>query len=332
MAAAHESTQHALSATAALDPAAIEQLHAAARRYARAYTTMPPMSLFTQLVELRRTVWDLLDQTRRPRQQTELYLIAGLITGLMASVSWDLGHPDVAEEQAQAAITYGSVIEHLPLMSWARALQATVTFWGGRPRQAEKVAAAALELAPPGTARVRLHAVHARALAMLGARGEVAEAVERATDELGSTDRDEFFSAGGELAFGSARLSLCAASSYIALGEPAAAEREAQAALDEWARTPEGDRWLPGELSARADLVAARVLDDSLDGVVEALKPVLKLSPDRRTEALTRRLAELRRAVSAPRFRGSPSATEIGEQIEAWTARTVARPSLPPVG
>jgi hypothetical protein len=155
--AGRESVQHAINAASALDPSALEHLHDAARRAARAYYVAPPLPMLTDLVRLRDTVYEQLTRTRKPRQQTELYLLAGLVCGLLSSVSWDLGQPEVAENQARTAHTYGSVIDHPSLCAWSRALQVSVMFWTARPRHAASLAAAALETAPVGTARARLH-------------------------------------------------------------------------------------------------------------------------------------------------------------------------------
>jgi hypothetical protein len=73
--------------------------------------------MLTDLVALRDTVYAQLDRTHKPRQQAELYLVAGQVCGLLSSVSFDLGHPGVAEELARAAHTYGSVIDHPSLCS-----------------------------------------------------------------------------------------------------------------------------------------------------------------------------------------------------------------------
>ncbi|HEU0087894.1 MAG TPA: hypothetical protein VFQ77_09610 [Pseudonocardiaceae bacterium] len=115
MNAGRESMEHAIEAASALDPSALEHLHYAATRAARAYYVTPPLVMLTDLVRLRDTVYEQLDRTHKPRQQAELYLLAGLVCGLLSSVCWDLGHPEVAEEQARAAHTYGSVIDHRSL-------------------------------------------------------------------------------------------------------------------------------------------------------------------------------------------------------------------------
>jgi len=179
-------------------------------------------------VQLRDTAYEQLDRTRKPRQQAELYLVAGQVCGLLSSVSWDLGHAEVADEQARAAYTYGQVIDHPSLCAWARALQVTVAFWSGQPRRAATIAEAALAAAPTGTARARLHSVHARSLAMIGARQEVHAALNAAADELDRSGDDPFLDeTGGELGSDRSRRALCAGASFVALGDGAQAETEA---------------------------------------------------------------------------------------------------------
>ncbi|MBB5801510.1 tetratricopeptide (TPR) repeat protein [Saccharothrix ecbatanensis] len=331
MAAGRESVEHAIQAASALDPSALEQLHAEAQRAARAYYVTPPLHLLGDLVRLRNTVYRQLDRTHKPRQQAELYLIAGQVCGLLSSVSWDLGHPDVAEEQARAAHTYGSVIEHSSLQAWARALQVTITFWSGRPRQAAALAAAALDTAPDGTARARLHSVHARALALLGARQEVAVALALADEELDRAGQDPFLDeTGGELGFDRSRRALCAGAAYVSLADGERAEAEATAALNLFVTTPAASKWAAGALSARVDLGAARTIRGDLAGAEDALAEVFALDPEYRTEALNLRLLNLGHMLGGTRFRGAVEAGRLGERIEDFAALSPARSSTRP--
>jgi len=324
--AGRESVEHSIEAASALDASALDQLHGAAQRAARDYYVAPPLALLTDLVQLRNTVYQQLDRTHKPRQQAELYLIAGQACGLLSSVSWDLGYSDVSDEQARAAHTYGSVIDHPSLCAWARALQVTVMFWQGRPRRAASLAAAALETAPAGTASARLHAVHARALALIGARQEVSAALDAAADELDRAGDDAFLDEiGGELGFDRSRRALSAGTSFVALGDGARAEPEAVAALELFGEMPARVRFAAGELGARIDLSAARTLRGDLAGAQDALVPVFALDPARRTEALSRRLTSLGRVLGTVRYRGAVEAARIGEAIEDFTAGSLAQ-------
>lgn len=324
--AGRESVEHAVKAASALDPSALEHLHDAAGHAARAYYVTPPLVMLTDLVRLRDTVYEQIDRTHKPRQQAELYLLVGQVCGLLSSVSWDLGHPEVSEEQARAAHTYGSVIDHPSLCAWARALQATVMFWTGRPRRGANLAATALETSPVGTARARLHSVHARSLALIGARQEVRAALDAAADELQRTGDDPFLDEiGGELGFDRSRRALSAGASYVALGEGEQAETEATTALVLFGELPESTRWAAGELGARVDLAAARTLRGDLAGAEDALVAVFALDPERRTEAVARRLTNLGRVLGTVRYRDAVEASRIGEAIEEFTVYSLPR-------
>lgn len=322
MAEAREARQHSVSAAQGIDPGALEQLHAEAARLARAYLSTPPLTLFGELTGLRTEVRNQLDHTRKPRQEAELYLVLGQVSGLLASVSTALGHLEAAEEQARAAYTYGRIIDHLSLCAWARALHTAVLVWAGRPRHAAGIAATALEVAPVGTAQARLHAVQARALAMLGARDEVTTAVHAAQDALDAAGDDLLLDeVGGELGFDRSRVALCASTAYVILGEPGNAEPAAQQALDLFTSCP----WSVGETGARIDLGTARVQRGDLAGAEDALTPVFEFQTDRRTEALSRRLSGLGQVLGSPHYRRSTEAVRIGGAIEEFTATALPR-------
>jgi hypothetical protein len=333
MSTGRDSVEHAIHSAAALDPAALEQLHAEAQRAASAYFVTAPLAMLTDLVRLRDTVYEQLDRTQKPRQKAELYLIAGQVCGLLSAVSFDLGHPDVADEQARAAHTYGSVIDHPSLQAWARALQVTVTFWSQRPRRAVTIATEALETAPRGTARVRLHSVRARALAMIGARQEVGADLDAATDQLNYAGNDEFLDETvGELGFDRSRRALCAGAAYVLLGDGDRGAAEAAEALALFREVPEEIRWKAGMLGATVDLGTARALRGDLAGAEAALSQVFELAPERRTEALSRRLLHLDRMLGTQQFRGAVEARRIGDQIEDFTTGSldpsISRPAI----
>ncbi|AYF75293.1 hypothetical protein D7D52_17030 [Nocardia yunnanensis] len=333
--AAHESVSHAIAAAAALDPSALEHLHAAADKAARAYYTTPTMEMLTDLVALRNLIYVQMDRTRKPLQAADLYLLAGQACGLLSSVSWDLGLLGAADEQARAAYSYGCAIDHPSLKAWARALQVTASFWAGTPRQAHKIAAAALPDAPRGTARARLHSVNARALALVGAHDEVRDELDSASTELERAGADAFLDdIGGELAFDLPRRGLCAGAAYVVLGDGERAEQEAQAAVALFAEVPDSNRWGAGALSAQVDLGAARTLRGDLAGAADALADVFKVEPSKRTEAVAQRLNALAKTLGTARFRGAAEAIELGAKIEDFTtislARTAAVRALPP--
>lgn len=199
-------------------------------------------------------------------------------------------------------------------------------FWTARPRRAASLADAALETAPVGTARARLHSVRARSLALIGARQEVRAALDAAADELQCAGDDPFLDEiGGELGFDHARRALCAGTSFVALGDGEQAETEATAALALFGEWPERSRFVAGELGARVDLATARTLRGDLAGAEDALVEVFALDPERRTETVIRRLTNLGRVLGSARYRDAVEAGRIGDAIEDFTARSIPR-------
>jgi tetratricopeptide (TPR) repeat protein len=200
--------------------------------------------MLTDLVRLRDTVYEQLDRTHKPRQQTELYLLAGQFWGLLSSVSLGLGRMDMAQAQAQAAHTYGSVIDHQSLRAWVRTLQSNVYLWCDRPRQAISVAESALSDAPRGTARARLHAAQGRAVAILGGYDEATTALDSSSHELDVCGNDPLMGEiGGEFGFDRARHALCIGAAYVLLGNAPLAEARATRALELFDARPPHERW-----------------------------------------------------------------------------------------
>ncbi len=157
MNAAHESSEHAAAfESASVGPNALEQLGEDILRIARAYVHAPPLPLLAELIRVRDRAYWLLDRTRNPAQQRDLYLAAGQACGLLASASFDLGHPHAAAQQARAARAYGEIIQVRELSAWADGMLACVELWAGRPGQALLLAERGLTVAPDGTCRVRL--------------------------------------------------------------------------------------------------------------------------------------------------------------------------------
>ncbi|MGH3841149.1 MAG: hypothetical protein ACRDS0_06875 [Pseudonocardiaceae bacterium] len=160
---------------------------------------------------------------------------------------------------------------------------------------------------------------------MIGARQEVRAALNAADDELQRAGEDAFLDEiSGELGFCHARRALCAGTSFVVLGDGEQAEREALAALALFAEMPECVRWA-GELGARVDLGAARTLRGDLAGAEDSLEVVFALEPERRTEAVARRLTNLARVLRATRYRNAAEARRISDAIEDFTAFSLSR-------
>jgi hypothetical protein len=318
-----DSRDHAaVAAAGGVAGATLEQLHAEVRRLAHAYASTAPLVLLSELIRTRDLAYELLDQTGRPAQLAELYLVAGQVCGLAATTAFDLGYRDVAEDHGRAAWTYAEMLDHRALCAYARGVQATIAFWSGRPREGLRYVNSGLPYAV-GPAAVRLHAIGARASALVedGAH-KAREALRLATeiaDRNGPGDEmtDEI---GGEFAFGRPRFALCAGAVQVTLGDGRSGARSASEALELYRHLATDERRWAVEYGAWMDLATARILQDDLEGAAEALTPALSLDQQRRTARLAQRLVTLRASVGQARYRDSPTARHIADAIDDFTS------------
>jgi len=328
VAVAHESSEHAaLTESVSLGATTLEQLHDDVVWLARAYVGTPPFPVLRETSRVRNRAYLLLSRTQRPRQRRHLYLVAGQLCGLLASASFDLGYPGAAAAQARAAWTYGAIAEHDELLAWAAGMQATIALWAGRPQEAIDRIDVGLASAPRGSPRVRLLCIQGRAWARLGSRTNTDEALaacrtERERADGGNELHDHI---GGEFGFNEARQAFCSGSAYLQLGDIRRALEECERAVRLYEAGPVGERWYGAECSARTDLAATRLLRGELDGAREALVPVFALSPDKRVQGLVKRLGNVQRLLSQPRYISSPDGRRLGQQVEGFAAAAVSR-------
>jgi hypothetical protein len=316
---------HAASASGNVDSVTIEQVHADARRIARAYTAMTPMAVLAEARRVRDLTYLLLDQTRRPNQTRDLYLVAGQLCGLMAVASFDLAAWDAAAEQARAAYLYGELIDHRGLRAWTRGHQSLLAYWTGRPQHAIGLARAGLSEAPAGSARARLGAIVARAWAHMGDQAETRAAIAEADDarEGSHITHDELHDeVAGEFGWGPARHAACIGSALVQIGDGHAAADRMRTALALLPTDLHG-----GLLAERAysDLANAELLRDDLDAAAHALEPVWQLPAPNRGEGVTGRLIKAERMLVTKPWRQDRHAVDLRERIVLFNAEASAR-------
>ena len=339
MAVAGESANYASwEAGRSVAPLSVVHLTAELQRLARSYSAMPPLEFVGQARMLRDESRRLSERTRKPVQLADLHLVTGGACGLLAMASWDLGAWSAAIEQAHAAATYGEIAGHHGLQAWAAGCEGLIVFWRGRPREAADVVASALELAPRGTARARLHCIAARAWAYLGAvdrvRSELA-AADRAQDETGDACAEELHDEiGGEYGWDRARHAMCAATALLIAGDPAGAAVRAREAIALHAAGHAFSDLVSAK--ARADLACVELTGGALDAAEDALNPVWRVAPGFRRYPLVGRLESASAALGAPRYARSRPAVDLVERIRVFSAESApalaARPMLPPGG
>jgi hypothetical protein len=319
-------------------PLGVVHLTAELQRLARSYSAMPPLEFLGQARRLRDESRQLSGRTRRPVQLADLHLVTGGACALLAMASWDLGAWSAAIEQAHAAGIYGEIAGHRGLQTWAAGCEGLIVFWRGRPREAADVIARALDLAPRGTARARLHCIAARAWAHLGAtdrvRSELA-AADQAQDESGGSYAEELHDEiGGEYGWDRARHAMCAATALLVVGDsPGAAIQAREAIALHAAGHGLGD--LVGA-KAQADLACVELTRGRLDAAGDALSPIWGIAPYFRCYPLVGRLENVSSGLGAQRYAGSRAAADLAERVRVFSAESApalaARGVLPPGG
>jgi hypothetical protein len=346
MAAAHASSEHAATVEAAfLGPSMMEQLEAEVIRLARGYLGRSPIALFGETTAARDRIYTKLGQTRRPDQLKELYLLAGVLCGLLSELSLDLGYPEAAAEHALAAWAYGNMIGHNGLCVWARGMQSAIAFWSKRPRDAVAAVRRGQEHAPAGIPAVRLHGIQARAWSHLGNIEQTVQAVHAAEDARADSHGGDPLheGIGGVFAWGEDRQELCAGSAYLQLAYMMSGNRNQpeldkilarvihhiERALGLFQQAVPVRRSSTIESSARVDLAAAHLLQGDLEKTQDTLTSILDLPADRRTQRVLTRLDHLRGQLADPHLTRSSRARQLNEQILDFTATATVR-ALPP--
>ncbi|MEU8333673.1 helix-turn-helix transcriptional regulator, partial [Micromonospora sp. NPDC048839] len=252
--AARVTTEHAMDAGAwAVSDATIEQLCDDATRVARDFARLTPAVAVSETLRVRNLAVSLLERTRRPGQQRELYLIVAQAAALLASESVDLGLWPSAMEYARAAYTYGEVAGHDGVRAYARGMQATIAYWTGQTADAVEYAETAVALAPAGVARVRALAVLARAWSHRGAADNVRRAVSAAEEARGTDGQDLLHDIiGGEFGYTPAQQARSASTAWLEVGHAEPAIAAAVTALNLAGGQP-GSEWSTVPAEARAD-------------------------------------------------------------------------------
>ena len=304
-----------------IGPEAIAQLHDDVAYLANAYLRDPLTSIMEDLINAQETVFQLLEGRQRPTLGRDLYLLAGIISGLIAKASQDLGRFRDAMTHARTLYVCADNADHAGLRAWARGLQSLIAYWAGRPQEAVRYAQAGAEHASGVTGSVSawLPALEARAWALMGIDDEAKAALGRAADRRASLRPDDLDSIGGLLAFPRAKQCYYAAGTYVCLEDGQdQAQSEALSAIDLYQHGRPEDRSFSDEAGAHAELALARVNAGHVDGAQEALAPVLALEPARRIGGIITSVSRVHQSLRARRHATSPVARSLRDEIETF--------------
>jgi tetratricopeptide (TPR) repeat protein len=328
VAAAHESSTHAEWAEGSnVGEATLEQLDADVRRIATDYVHVPPLPMFAEMLRVRNRIYFLLAGRQKPAATAQLHLLAGVLCGLLANASTDLGYRDAASEQARAAWAYGDIIGHNGLRAWTRGMQALIEYWSGRPRQAVRLAQSASRYADSATARVRLHAIEGRAWSLLGDAREASRCMGAAAEAREPVAGGDFLhdEVGGVFGFADTKNYCYAGAAFIHLGQADAALKAAARAVELYAGGPVAQRSYGAESLARVDMAVACLLKQRLDGAADSLAPVLAIPAGLRIAQLGERLADVRARLAAAEFSGAREARDLSDRIDDFVGATIVQ-------
>ncbi len=245
----------------------------------------------------------------------------------MANASHDLGDNHAALMQARTAFVCADNADHDGLRAWVRGIQSMVSYWAGWTHDAIKLAALGAESASrtSGTVSAWIPALQARAWAVLGNAEEVGAAIQRATAARERVDLNSFDVIGGKLTFPLARQLYYAAdaSSWLA-GKERETSDFAESAICAYQDLPADERSYVDETIARTDLALSRAYRGELDGVQDALSPVLELMPSERIGGVVVNAVRVGAALREERYRGTVLARQLVEELEDFTQMTAA--------
>ncbi|WP_374538002.1 hypothetical protein [Micromonospora aurantiaca (nom. illeg.)] len=302
-------------------PEAIAQLRDDVVHLANAYIHDPLASIMGDLIAEQEAVFRLLEGRQKPALSRDLYLLAGVVSGLIAKASQDLGRFHEAMTHARTLYVCADNADHQGLRAWARGLQSLIAYWAGRPQEAVRYAQSGAEYAATVTGSVAswLPALEARAWALMNAPDEASHALGRAADHRAGHRPDDLDAIGGLLAFPQAKQNYYAAGTYVYLdGEHERAQAEALTALELFKHGRPEDRSFSDEAGARAELALARVNAGQVDGAQEALAPVLELEPERRIGGILTSANRVHQALRGRHHAHSQVARNLREEIEAF--------------
>ncbi|MEC4019703.1 hypothetical protein [Streptomyces sp. H27-D2] len=332
MAAANESASFVARAEVSnVGPHTMEQLEVDIRRIVTTYPNRPVGPLFQEVRDLRNRSFELLEGRQPPQLTRDLYVAAGVLCGILANASFDLGKYDAAETQARTAFMCGELAGHNGLRAWVRGLQALITYWDGRPDDSVRLAEAGSRFMPEqGTAHIRLMSIKARAHGQLNQPADALAALLEADtmrEQLGAGDDLP----GGMMAFPVEKQLFYASSTHLWLGgrqHLGDAEEAADEAVTMFeAAAPEQRRL--GEMSlARMDLAMARMGRGDLDGAAHQVHAVLQVNARRGTESVRKRLGHFTRNLALHPGATEPTAIGLREALAAHQERhTLELPS-----
>jgi tetratricopeptide (TPR) repeat protein len=282
------------------------------------------LDMFNASRRIRRDALQLAKQAHRPGTLSDLYVIAGQATALMASTVFDLGRWDESATLARSAVSYAALVGNASLQAWTLGLAALLANWRNEPDTALRHFRQGMEVAPAGIPTARLRYIAARSYALLGDAPSVARVLDQARqDQDGAGQHRDLLceDTGGEFAFGRGRAEACAAAAWLDLGQGPEAKEAAQRALGDLVALPPGRQPLSQVTGARIDLATACLILGELDEAEAILDHVFAIPSSLSNVSLSGRLKRAREHLASPCWSGDPAVRRLSDALGDWPAR-----------
>jgi hypothetical protein len=306
------------AATSPISDETITRYGVQVRRLARDFESAAFLPLLAETRQLRDLVTTHLRGRQHPRQARELYLIATQIFGCLAWMTGDLGNYRAADAHAWTAWMCAGQAGHDAARAWVRVTQAKLAYWDGRYGESAQLAEDGLTYLCTDSARVFLELFRARALARAGNHGPAAQALQQAARQQDRVQAPDLL--GGIWELTPARFHGLTAGTLLLLRRPRQAAAEAAQAIQLSQAAPASRQHLYAEMLFRTDHAQACLCLPDLDATSAALRPVLSLPADRRTEPVVQQLTGLRDQLARPAFTAAPLARDLREEITAYAS------------
>lgn len=300
-------------------------------RITDAYPRVPLPTIYDDLATAQANVFDKIESERAlPSQMRQLNIMGALLSWHMAKASHDLSDPHSAMIHARAAGACAQHAEHEPLTALVDGLKSLIHYWSGNADRALHYARmGSARRVGRGTVGVWLASLEARAAALLGDSANVHDANERAAQLRTQVEFDDLDLLGGLLTFPDEKQLYYTVEAHVLLGESTPwIEERATTAVDAFSNV-EAPYWAFGDQAgSHCNLALVRLHGGDLDGVSEAVRPVLSLPPAQRNRGIVVSAQRVQHALMRGPASTSHLAKDLREEIGSYSP-LATRPALP---
>lgn len=276
-------------------PEVIRQLHDNALHTVAQYEKLDHSTIVPDLLRQRGLINYLLSECGQPRQQRELYEIAGAMSGVLGYIAVGRGDFLLARAYTLEAFQLGDFAENANLQAWARGLQSFCEYYAGRYGEALSLARDGLNYAQSGPQSVRL-AINgaARAMGKLGDAEGVHRTVGEAYELMSRNDVPEGIPSSISFeCYSAAQTASNAATAYVSLGRADKVQHYIDLAMPDINNS--GSAWSRSLVMIDLALSIVRAKENQeadLDRATELILTALSISAGRPIISVHQRISE----------------------------------------